>query len=175
MKSLLSALVLFAASSGAYAVQETFLTAGSLDCSSVSFCYQNTTDGLFKMRFVPTYPTSSPSSLGMNVNEPSIEIYSNGPTGTLDLNIMQVSLIASNFYNGANFIGAVQIEALYPNGIWQYLSQWSSYIGSSKGIYVMFNGKNASSPLIKDVKGIRLTGINGTTGFRIGMMNLTAK
>ena len=42
------------------------------------------------------------------------------------------------------------------------------------GIYVIFNGHNAQSPLVRGVRAIRLTGANGTTAFRIGMMNLTA-
>jgi hypothetical protein len=59
-------------------------------------------------------------------------------------------------------------------GNWSYASQWSTWIGSSKGIYVLFNGKNAASPLIKGVYGVRLIGVNGATAFRVGMMNLTA-
>jgi hypothetical protein len=87
---------------------------------------------------------------------------------------MQVVLTGSNFYNGVNFIGAIQLETQDALGNWSYVSQWSTFIASSKGIYVMFNGRNSASPLVKGVKAVRLTGVNGATSFRIGMMNLTA-
>ena len=48
-------------------------------------------------------------------------------------------------------------------------------LGATEGIYVLFNGRNPQSPLIRGVRGIRLTGIDGATAFRIGMMNLTAR
>lgn len=38
----------------------------------------------------------------------------------------------------------------------------------------MFNGRNQTSPLVKGVRAIRLTGINGATAFKIGMMYFTA-
>lgn len=165
--------LLVATATGAYATQETFTTAGPLDCSSVAYCVQKTTDNLFTLEFIPTYPTSAPSATGFNVNEPAIEVY-NANGGLLDLNSMQISLTGSNFYNGVNFLGAIQLEVKDSAGNWSYLTQWSTYIGSSKGIYVMFNGRNMSSPLVQGVKGIRLTGINGATAFRVGMLNLTA-
>lgn len=174
MKSFLTAVALLATSSSAFAVQETFLTAGPLNCSAVTFCSQNTADNLFRLQFVPTYPTSAPSPTGFNVNEPAVEIYSNGVTGTLDLSIAQISLTGSNFYNGQNFIGAVQIETLDSAGTWRYVTQWSTYINSARGIYVIFNGRNPASPLIKGAKGIRFTGVNGATAFRLGMINATA-
>ena len=165
-------LVAFATS--AYATQETFTTAGALDCSSVASCVQNTADNLFTLEFIPTYPTSAPSATGFNVNEPAIEV-SNANGGLLDLNIMQVALTGSDFYNGITFLGAIQLEVQDTAGNWSYVSQWSTNISSTKGIYVMFNGRNAASPLVRGVKKIRLSGINGATAFRIGMLNLTAR
>ena len=174
MRKLASAIALLIVSAtSAYATQETLTAAGALNCTSVAYCVQNTSDNLFTLQFIPTYPTSAPSATGFNVNEPAIEVY-NANGGLLDLNSMQVSLTGSDFYNGMNFLGAVQIETQDSAGNWTYLTQWSTYIGSSKGIYVIFNGRNLSSPLVRNVKGIRLTGINGATAFRIGMINLTA-
>ena len=92
----------------------------------------------------------------------------------MDLNIMSVALVRSNVFNGSHYIGAIQLEVQDTAGNWAYATQWSSYVGSPTGIYVMFNGRNAQSPWVKGVKGVRLTGVNGTTRFRIGMMNLTA-
>ena len=53
-------------------------------------------------------------------------------------------------------------------------AQWSSWVGSPMGIYVIFNGQNAQQPVVHGVRAVRLTGVNGTTAFRVGMMNLTA-
>ncbi|MBI3784512.1 MAG: hypothetical protein HY270_14045 [Deltaproteobacteria bacterium] len=174
MKKIASAItLLLAAVSSAYATQETFTTAGALDCTSVAFCVQKTSDNLFTLQFIPTYPTSAPSATGFNVNEPAIEVY-NANGGLLDLNSMQIALTGSDFYNGMNFLGAVQLEVQDGAGNWSYLTQWSTYIGSAKGIYVTFNGRNLASPLVRNVKGVRFTGINGATAFRLGMVNLTA-
>jgi len=166
--------LLVATAASAHATQETFTTAGPLDCSSIAYCVQKTADGLFTLEFIPTYPTSAPSPSGFNVNEPAIEVY-NANGGLLDLNIMQISLTGSNAYNGVNFLGAIQLEVQDTAGHWSYLTQWSTYIASGKGIYVMFNGRNLASPLVRGVKGIRLSGINGATAFRMGMLNLTAR
>lgn len=38
----------------------------------------------------------------------------------------------------------------------------------------IFNGRNGRGPLVRNLSGIRLSGINGATAFRIGMLNLTA-
>jgi hypothetical protein len=170
----MSAIALIAVATSAHATQETFTTAGPLNCTAVSFCAQNTSDNLFTLAFVPTYPTSAPSATGFNVNEQAIEI-SNATGGLLDLNGMQIALTGSDFYNGVNFLGAIQLEVQDSAGNWSYLSQWSTYVGSSKGIYVLFNGRNAASPLVRGVRAIRLSGINGATAFRIGMLNLTAR
>lgn len=161
-------------SSSAHATQETFTSASPLNCSAVAYCEQKTTDGLFKLIFVPTYPTSAPSPTGFNVNEPMIEIY-NASGGLLDLNILQATLTGSEFYNGVSFLGAIQVEAQDAAGNWSYVGQYSTYIGSSKGVYVMFNGKTANAPLVRGVQGVRISGINGATAFRIGMLNLTAR
>jgi hypothetical protein len=169
-----SVIALLVAASAAHATQETFTTAGPLNCTAVSECVQNTSDNLFTLRFIPTYPTSAPSATGFNVNEPAIEV-ANANGGLLDLNGLQISLTGSDFYNGANFLGAVQLEAQDSAGNWSYLTQWSTYVGSAKGIYVLFNGKNLSSPLVRGVRAIRLSGINGATAFRIGMLNVTAR
>jgi hypothetical protein len=174
MKKMLSAVALLIAATSAHATQETFTTAGPLDCSAVAYCVQNTADNLFTVKFVPTYPTSGPSATGFNVNEQTIEI-SNANGGLLDLSIMQVVLTGSELYNGMSFLGAIELDAQDAAGNWWYLSQWSTYIGSSKGIYVMFNGRNAASPLVRNVRAIRLSGVNGATTFRIGMLNLTAR
>lgn len=88
---------------------------------------------------------------------------------------MQITLTGSDFYNGVGFIGAIQLEVQDSAGNWTYKSQWSTRIGATQGIYVMFNGRNAQSPLVRGVQGIRLSGINGATAFRIGMLNLTAR
>lgn len=160
--------------SAAHATQETFTTASALNCSPVSVCVQNTADNLFTLQFIPTYPTSGPSPTGFNVNEQTIEIY-NANGGLLDLNILQIALTGSDFYNGMNFLGAIQLDVEDAAGNWTYLTQWSTWIGSAKGIYVMFNGRNAAAPYVRGVRGIRLSGINGATAFRIGMLNLTAR
>ena len=169
-----SHLGLLAASFAAFAAQETFTTAGPIDCTQVTVCTQNTSDGLFALKFVPTYPTSVPTATGFNVLEPTVEIHSNGATGLMDLNILGIKMTGSNVYNGQYFIGAIQLETMDANGIWSYRSQWSTYVGSSKGIYVMFRGLNNSAPLITGVRAIRLTGINGATAFQIGTMTATA-
>jgi hypothetical protein len=174
MKTIAMSVMLLAAAVSAHATQETFTTAGPLNCTAVSYCVQNTSDNLFALKFVPTYPTSAPSTTGFNVLEPAIEVY-NANGGLLDLNVMQVALTGSSFYNGMNFLGAIELDAQDAAGNWVYLTQWSTYVGSSKGIYVMFNGRNMSSPLVQGVRGIRLVGVNGATAFRIGMMNLTAR
>lgn len=173
MKTLVLAFALLAASAPAFAIQETFTAAGPLDCTAISDCTQTTADSLFSLKFLPTYPTSGPSATGFNVNEPSVEI-SNANGGPLDLNVMQINLTGSNFYNGVNFLGAIQLETQNAAGAWSYVTQWPTWIGSSRGIYVMFNGRNSASPLIKGVMAIRLKAINGGTMFKIGMMNLTA-
>lgn len=173
MKTLLAATALLAIATAAQATQETLTTAGPLDCTAVTTCVQNTADNLFTLRFVPTYPTSAPSTSGFNVVEPAIEI-SSASGGLLDLNILQISLTGSNFYNGMNFLGAIELDVQDGAGNWIYATQWSTWIGSSRGIYVMFNGKNASSPLIRGVRAIRLVGVNGATAFRIGLLNATA-
>lgn len=174
MKSFLVSIALFAVSTAAFATQETFTTAGPLNCTAITYCVQNTTDNLFTLKFVPTYPTSAPSPTGFEVRQPAIEI-SNANGGLLDLNIMQVTLTGSNVYTGVAFIGAIQLEKQDTAGNWTYVTQWSTYIGSTPGIYVIFNGANMRSPLVKGVQAIRLTGVNGATAFRIGMMNLTAR
>jgi hypothetical protein len=163
---------LLAVSGTAFAVEEAFTTAGPRDCTAVLYCQQNTSDGLFTLTYEPTFPFSGPTRKGFKVQQPAIEI-SNANGGPLDLSIMQVSLTGSNVFNGVSFIGAVQIEVEDDLGNWTYLTQWSSYIGAN-GIYVIFNGANPASPLIKGVRAVRLTGVNGATAFRIGMMNLTA-
>lgn len=170
--SIVAAALLLVAATRAHAIPETFTTAGPLDCSAISFCVQDTTDGLFTLSFVPTYPTSAPSATGFNVKQSAIEIYpANG--GLLDLSIMQVALTGSELYNGVTFIGAIQLETQDAAGNWTYVTQWSTNV--AKALYVMFNGRNAQSPLVRNVHGIRLSGINGATAFRIGMLNLTAR
>lgn len=175
MRKTLSAIVLsLVVATNAQATQETFTSAGPLNCSAIQYCIQNTADNLFQLSFVPTYPTSAPSASGFVVNEPAMEVY-NANGGLLDLNGMQLTLTGSDFYNGVTFIGAIQLEILDPAGNWTYVTQWSTSIGSAKGIYVLFNGKSANAPLIRGVQGIRLSGVNGATAFRIGMLNLTAR
>jgi len=172
LKTILSSLALLLLATSAQAIQETFTSAGPLNCTAVTYCVQNTSDNLFTLQFVPTYPTSAPSPTGFNVNEKSIEVY-NANGGLLDLNGLQIALIGSDWYNGATFIGAIQLEVQDAAGTWSYVTQWSTSI--SRGIYVLFNGKTPSGPLVRSVRGIRLTGVNGATAFRIGMLNLTAR
>lgn len=167
--SLLAALSLPAA-----AVQETFTDAGPLDCAAIKLCRQSTSDGLFDLRFKPAYPWSAPSPLGFEVREKSLELRAAGG-GLLDLGSMSVSLTGSSAYNGLNFIGALRLDVQDASGAWSTASQWSSWVGSPTGIYVVFNGHNAQSPLVQGVKAIRLTGVNGTTAFRVGMMYLTPR
>ena len=169
-----AAWLLAALSLPAAAVQETFTEAGPLDCSAIKACQQATSDGLFQLRFKPVFPWSAPSPQGFEVREKSVELRS-ASGGLLDLGSMSDSLIGSSAYNGANFIGALKLEVQDASGVWQTASQWSSWVGSPTGIYVVFNGHNAQSPLVQGVKAIRLTGVNGTTAFRIGMMYLTAR
>lgn len=173
MKKFVLALAVTMAATNAHATQETFTTAGPLDCSAVSVCTQKTSDNLFLLSFVPTYPTSAPSASGFNVAQKSIGVF-NANGRTLDLNGMSVTLTGSEAYNGMNFLGAIELDVQDAAGNWNYVTQWSTWIGSTKGIYVLFNGKNLQSPLIRNVYGVRLVGVNGATAFRIGMMNLTA-
>ena len=67
-RSAISAIVLLAAASAAQATQETFTTAGPLNCTAVSVCVQNTTDNLFTISFVPAFATSEPSTSGVTVS-----------------------------------------------------------------------------------------------------------
>lgn len=171
---LAAAALLLAASTPALAVQETFTTAGPLDCSSVSVCTQKTADGLFLLSFVPTWPTSGPSATGFNVAQKSIGVF-NATGGPLDLNGMSITLTGSDFYNGVNFLGAIELDVQDAAGQWHYVTQWSTWIASTKGLYVLFNGKNLQSPLVRGVYGVRFVGVNGATAFRIGMLNLTPR
>lgn len=173
MKQIILAAALAALSASALAVQETFTDAGPLDCSAIKTCSQDTSDGLFTLRFKPAYPWSAPSPTGFEVREKTIELR-NANGGLLDLGSMSINLTGSSAYNGSNFIGAVRLDVQDAAGTWSTASQWSSYIGSPTGIYVIFNGHNPQSPLVRGVQAIRLTGVNGTTALRIGMMNLTA-
>lgn len=173
MNKTIAFIAMLLASVSAHAVQETFTTAGPLDCTAVNYCKQNTADNQFTLTFKPTYPTSAPSSTGFDVNQNSIEI-SNATGGLMDMSIMSVTLTGSKVYNGSNFLGAIRLEVQDELGNWSYLTQWSTYISSSKNIYVIFNGQNQSSPLVKGVRAIRLTGVNGATAFKIGMMYLNA-
>jgi hypothetical protein len=118
MRSIVAAAaLLLVAAPRAHAIQETFTSAGPLDCSAISYCVQDTADGLFTLSFVPTYPTSAPSKTGFNVNQDAIEIYAaNG--GLLDMSIMQVALTGSELYNGVTFLGAIQLETQDAAGTW---------------------------------------------------------
>lgn len=174
MKKLLATVALCLVATTASATQETFTTAGALDCSAVSVCTQATADGLFLMSFVPTYPTTAPSATGYNVAQKSVGFF-NARGGAMDLNSMSVTLTGSDFYNGVNFIGAIELDVQDAAGAWHYVTQWSTWIGSTKGVYVLFNGKSLSAPLVKGVYGVRLVGVNGATSFKVGMMNLTAR
>ena len=156
----------------ASAVQETFTDAGALDCSRVQVCVQDTTDQLFALRFKPAYPWSAPSPSGFDVREQGIEVR-NANGGLLDLNIMSVALTGSTAYNGMQFIGAIRLDVQDAAGTWTTASQWSSWIGSPTGIYVIFDGRNPQSPWVQGVRAVRLVGVNGTSAFRLGMMNLT--
>ena len=166
------AAALTAAAGSASAVQETFTDMGPLDCSRVTVCQQATGDGLFVLRFTPAYPWSTPSPLGFELRERIVEVR-NANGGLLDLNIMATSLAGSSAYNGVQFIGAVRLDVQDSNGTWSTASQWSSWIGSPAGIYVIFDGHNAQSPSVLGVRAVRLVGVNGTTAMLIGMMNLT--
>lgn len=175
MKIVIASLVaVLLASSSAHATQETLTAAGPLICSAISMCAQTTADSLFSLEFLPTYPTSGPSPSGFNVNEQSLEIF-NAKGGFLDLNSLQIALTGSDVYNGVNFLGAIQLDVQDAAGNWSYRAQWSTSVGSAKGIYVTFNGRNAAAPYVRGVQGIRLSGINGATAFRVGMLNLTAR
>lgn len=174
MKKLILVTLMLAAAGTANATQETFTTAGPLDCSAVSYCMQKTTDGLFTLSFVPTWPTSGPSASGFNVAQKTIGVF-NSTGGPLDLNGMQVQLTGSDVYNGVNFLGAIELDVQDAAGNWKYVTQWSTWIASTKGIYVLFNGKTAQAPLVRGVYGVRLVGVNGATAFRVGMLNLTAR
>ena len=171
-KSLCLAALAFTCLSAA-AVQETFTDAGPLDCSAIKTCRQPTSDGLFLLGFKPAYPWSAPSAAGFEVREKSVELRA-ASGGLLDLSSMSISLTGSTAYNGTHFIGAIRLDVQDAAGTWSAASQWSSWINSPAGIYVIFNGHNAQSPLVQQVQAVRLTAVNGATAFRIGMMNLTA-
>ena len=84
-------------------------------------------------------------------------------------------LSASKAWNGVNFLGAIRLDVQdATTGAWSAASQWSTWIGSPQGIYVVFNGLSPDAPRVQGVRAVRLVGVNGATGFRIGMMNLTA-
>lgn len=130
MKKIWCSILLLLTAGTAHATHETFTSAGALNCSAITHCTQSTTDKLFALEFVPTYPTSAPSPKGFEVRQQSVEVY-NGNGGALDLNIMQVALTGSEFYNGMNFLGAIQLETLDAAGNWRYRTQWSSYVAST--------------------------------------------
>jgi len=174
MKKFLVTLGLCLVATTASATQETFTSAGPLDCSAVSVCTQPTADGLFLVSFVPTFPTSAPSATGFNVAQKSVGFF-NATGRPMDLTAMSVTLTGSDFYNGMNFLGAIELDVQDAAGAWHYVTQWSTWIGSAKGVYVLFNGRGAAAPLVKGVYGVRLVGVNGATSFRVGMMNLTAR
>ena len=67
---------------------------------------------------MPTYPTSAPSSTGFNVVEKSIDVY-NANGGPLDLNSMSITLTGSDFYNGMNFLGAIELDVQDAAGNWK--------------------------------------------------------
>ncbi|MFZ2990041.1 hypothetical protein [Ideonella sp.] len=173
IKKWILALVLGSLALTASAVQETFTDAGVLDCSAITVCKQSTSDQLFQLRFKPVYPWSTPDVNGFEVRQNTVEIR-NANGGLIDLGIMAVSLTGSSSYNGMNFIGAIRMDALNTAGKWVTVSQWSSSVGSPSGIYVVFNGHATNAPLVQGVRAVRLVGVNGTTAFRVGMMNLTA-
>lgn len=173
MKKHLICLTLACASLPTWAVQEIFTDAGPLDCTRIKRCTQTTSDQLFTLHFKPAYPWSAPSAQGFEVRQNTIELR-NANGGLLDLSAMSVSLTGSNAYNGSRFIGAIRLDVLdAASGQWQTTGQWSSWVGAPQGVYVLFNGQNAQSPLVRGVQAIRLVGVNGTTALRIGMMNLT--
>jgi hypothetical protein len=172
MRTWVCAMVMAAVPLAAAAVQETFTEARPLDCVAVKTCSQDTGDGLFTLRFRPAYPWSAPSPLGFDVREKAVEIR-NANGGLMDLTVMSVSLTGSTAYNGMSFIGAIRLDVQDAAGQWSPASQWSSWVGSPAGIYVIFDGRHPQSPLVRDVRAVRLSGVNGTTAFRIGMMNLT--
>lgn len=175
MKHLLACLSLACATLPSWAVQETFTDTGAMDCSSVTpvaHCTQLTSDQLFALRFKPVYPWSGPSPQGFEVRQQVIDLR-NASGGLLDLGIMSVSITGSTAYNGTHFTGGIRLDVKDGvSGEWRTVGQWSSWVDSPLGIYVAFNGLSPQAPLVRDVRAIRLIGVNGTTSFRIGMMNL---
>lgn len=174
MKTMLCLAALALTCVGAAAVQETFTDAGPLDCSAVTHCLQPTSDGLFVLGFKPAYPWSAPGADGFEVRQKTLELRAAGG-GLMDLSSMSVSLTGSTAYNGVRFIGALRLDVQDAAGTWSNASQWSSWVGSPMGIYVIFNGQNPQSPLVQQVRAVRLTAVNGATAFRIGMMNLSPR
>ena len=173
MKTLLLAAALALTTLTASAIEENFTDAGPLDCGQIKTCRQTTSDQHFTLAFRPAYPWSGPSPAGFEVRQQTIELR-NANGGLLDLGIMSVNLTGSSAYNGSTFIGAIRLDVQDAAGAWSPASQWSSWVGSPLGIYVVFSGHNAQSPLVRGVRAVRLTAVNGATAFRIGMMNLTA-
>jgi len=125
MKKFALACLLSTTCFGALAVQETFTTAGPLDCTAVNVCWQNTSDGLFTLDFAPTPRMSAPSRKGFNVRAPSVELH-NANGGVMDLSIMSVAITHSKVFNGSQYIGAVQLEVQDVAGNWAYSTQWSA-------------------------------------------------
>ena len=173
MNSRIASIVLFGVSRVVAATEETFTTAGPLDCTAITQCSQTTADGLFVLRFDPTYPVSGPSASGFVVHARSVEIAS-ARGGLMDLNLLGLSLLGSTAFNGADFIGAIALETQDATGAWTFRTQWWDSVGSAAGIYVMFTGMAPRGPVVRGVRAIRLTAVYGTTAFQIHTMNATA-
>lgn len=171
----LAFLAVLATSFAASAVQQTFTTMGSVDCSAGATCSQTTTDGTLTLEFPNTAPLCGPTSTGFLVSAPYVDVSPTpaaAPTGNLSMSILVLTVNTSSFFNGAFYVGSVLLSTYDPaTGTWTDVASWSMQTGRSK--YILLNGSNPSQPRITGVKKFRLTGINGTTSFTINMANIT--
>lgn len=158
----------------AFAVQETFTSMLPASCSLTN-CQQTTTDNLLTLGYFTTTPLSGPTPLGFQVVAPFVDIAPADPAKLLTATILSVNITASSNYNGAFYIGSVLLSTQDPvTNQWTDRTSWSMRIGN-KPIYVMLNGYNLTQPKVKGVRAMRLTGINGTTRFTIGMLNASTQ
>lgn len=168
-------LAVLAFSCSAFATQQTFTTMGPVDCSQGTPCTQVTTDGTVTLEFAYNNPLSGPTSSGFWVNASSVELSPTpaaAPLGTMDMSILTFTVNSSTNFNGSFYIGSLMLSTLDPvTNTWTDVVAWGVQVGKSK--YILLNGYNPSQPLVKGVKRIRLSGLNGTTSFTINMANIT--
>jgi hypothetical protein len=158
--------------SPAYATQETFTSMAAADCSARTSCVQKTTDNLLSLSYLTSSPLSGPSSTGFQVNAPYVDITAADPAKLLTASIVVLSVNQSSFFNGSFYVGSVMLSTQDQNGVWTDRAVWSMKAGGTSK-YILLNGYNMSQPLVKNVKAMRFSALNGTTRFTVNMLNAT--